>query len=127
MRCPAIEGIETRGDEDIRIGCDNHIVECVAPLLRGLKQNRYRPGRCSMFASRMRCPAIEGIETPASQTSDRVPSRIGRMRCPAIEGIETFERRRRPAGRRSAGRMRCPAIEGIETPIQAFQFVAERA
>ena len=44
-------------------------VECVAPLSRGLKRHLgYQHIREVDHAGRMRCPAIEGIET-----RDRVP------------------------------------------------------
>ena len=61
MRCPAIEGIETRLLVDAHRAAGR--VECVAPLLRGLKPNSsYRQGLRGL-QRRMRCPAIEGIET----------------------------------------------------------------
>ena len=67
-----------------------------------------------LTAGRMRCPAIEGIETRRKYSTTSRGSSFGRMRCPAIEGIETRPASTSPAGTVS-GRMRCPAIEGIET------------
>ena len=65
MRCPAIEGIETQR-RGAAAGRGHLAVECVAPLLRGLK------------------PPKETITVTASESGE------GRMRCPAIEGIETW-------------------------------------
>ena len=63
MRCPAIEGIETESGLGVW-GKGFSPVECVAPLLRGLKLQRrnYEHAVAGEFG-RMRCPAIEGIET----------------------------------------------------------------
>ena len=74
-----------------------HYVECVAPLLRGLKlsANGIAAGD-AVETRRMRCPAIEGIETPPCAGPSRAAVAGGRMRCPAIEGIETQQHLRRP-------------------------------
>ena len=115
MRCPAIEGIETWARALGAVREALVWVECVAPLLRGLKPvDRGRPARAGV--GRMRCPAIEGIETRDRGRAVATPADESRMRCPAIEGIETSS----PQPPRLVepllfGRMRCPAIEGIET------------
>ena len=139
MRCPAIEGIETRsscprrGRRPARVECVapllrglKHMpvhmdtatllskVECVAPLLRGLKPGKRPAGRHRRSASRMRCPAIEGIETRPS--ADGHAKRGSMVECvaPLLRGLKRGDL----VGGRRLGqprRMRCPAIEGIET------------
>ena len=63
MRCPAIEGIETRSPPRRPAKAGVRRVECVAPLLRGLKPSGLGAFRSYLTPRRMRCPAIEGIET----------------------------------------------------------------
>ena len=91
MRCPAIEGIETRRPLPRKRSAARPGVECVAPLLRGLKPTTKItvPTSINDFMGRMRCPAIEGIETFVSVNLHPKQVHECRMRCPAIEGIET--------------------------------------
>ena len=74
MRCPAIEGIETRLRDVAAAAAGADPVECVAPLLRGLKPARFHASRDPARSSRMRCPAIEGIETRPVSGSFGSPS-----------------------------------------------------
>ena len=62
MRCPAIEGIETGRVIALTVR-QPWAVECVAPLLRGLKHGIPHGVLMGTRTGRMRCPAIEGIET----------------------------------------------------------------
>ena len=140
MRCPAIEGIET-GPNASRARFRQGRVECVAPLLRGLKQTWQ--GLHSPFqypCGRMRCPAIEGIETflfAACQGEGyvrvecvapllrglkhrRYKSLYGSTRysvecvAPLLRGLKPWQFNFQCTFG-NLSRMRCPAIEGIET------------
>ena len=115
MRCPAIEGIETQRRPLSRAAPDRRQVECVAPLLRGLKPGRSRG--CGRPAGCVECvaPLLRGLKPGSTARPVRGRRACRRMRCPAIEGIETCGFRGPPEGRAAASRMRCPAIEGIET------------
>ena len=116
MRCPAIEGIETVGAHEVAILTAADQVECVAPLLRGLKRiERLAAERPWLRYVECVAPLLRGLKP-----RDGLPRLVqrmaaGRMRCPAIEGIETRRSVLCEVGKTLVCRMRCPAIEGIET------------
>ena len=87
MRCPAIEGIET---ELLLVHVDSPIgwVECVAPLSRGLKLPADSFARVFLAARRMRCPAIEGIETQRLRRRDALPRRPVECVAPLSRGLK---------------------------------------
>ena len=114
MRCPAIEGIET--NSGFRRRLRGREVECVAPLLRGLKRERQRALGVLEFRRRMRCPAIEGIETPGGTAPASAESNRRRMRCPAIEGIETRDQRQPRGTRPELVECVAPLLRGLKPP-----------
>ena len=149
MRCPAIEGIETdslghgpdgharervecvaplsRGLKlpfaNDRIVCFRFFVECVAPLSRGLKRGPIHRGtRCGLGLRRMRCPAIEGIET-ISVPLPHAAAQLAYVECvaPLSRGLKLVIGDSIAEDSGTLRRMRCPAIEGIETgwPVSA--------
>ena len=90
MRCPAIEGIETRGSRRRPPAACEAPVECVAPLLRGLKP-RDAAAWSALERSYVECvaPLLRGLKRDGTECSSVVQRGGSRMRCPAIEGIET--------------------------------------
>ena len=88
MRCPAIEGIETCAGSIERL-CPCHTeVECVAPLLRGLKQYVAQAVHDYIHVECV-APLLRGLKPGGGRVAPAVRPAAGRMRCPAIEGIET--------------------------------------
>ena len=88
MRCPAIEGIETLEEQVVPLETVLD-VECVAPLLRGLKRTAFNKFR-QVSSRKVECvaPLLRGLKPNVNGPADEVPF-VSRMRCPAIEGIET--------------------------------------
>ena len=94
MRCPAIEGIETETLEESVFQPDVFHVECVAPLLRGLKPKNTFFIWCSPLIVECVAPLLRGLKRSARAAGSCRAAPPGRMRCPAIEGIETSRARR---------------------------------